>query len=130
MTYVAAANAASESIRDSQVPDVETIHVALELVLHGWSRFAADAVGPTDWDLLGIAVQEVAALFHRRDPIVILLDTQAGEARAAWPATARLVAIIAKHLDEHFHDGPVPGVPSPEWRRAAAVLRSTLGTVS
>src|SRR5687767_2932553 len=130
MTYVEAADQATRTIRETRAPDVDTVHVALELVLHGWSSFTADVTEPTPWDLLGVAVQEVAALFHRRDPIVILLDTHADEAERAWPTTTRLVAAIANHLDEHFFDDLVSGVPRWEWRRAAAVLRSALGAVS
>jgi hypothetical protein len=130
MTYLNAVDSTCRTISEAPGPDVEPVHLGLELVLHGWSTFTAGVTGPTAWDLLGVAVLEVAALCHCRDPIVIVLDTRAREAERAWLATTRLLAAIADHVDEHFFDELVPGVPRWEWRRAAVVLRSALGSVS
>jgi hypothetical protein len=129
MSYVDAASSASDRLALAKARDVDTVHLALELALFGWARWAADASQPWRWDLLGTAVQEVAALFHRRDPIVILLDADADTAGPAWPATTAMVAAIVGHLDRHF-DGDLIDVPRQEWRRAAAVLRSALAAAS
>jgi hypothetical protein len=129
MTYVQAAETATHTIVSAHAADVETVHVALELALHGWAWFATDTTGPIRWDLLGTAVQQVAASFHYRDPIVILVQADADEPERAWHATTRLVAAVAEHIGNYFTGDTLPPLQRRHWRESAAVLRTALGAV-
>jgi hypothetical protein len=130
MTYLHAAETATHTIISAHAADVETVHVAMELALHGWTRFATDATGPIRWDLLGTAVQQVAASFHYRDPVVILVQTDADEPERAWHATTQLVSAVAEHLDNYFTGQTLPPLPRRHWQESAGVLRTALGALS
>ena len=129
MSYIDAAEAATEAITNAHIPEVDTVHVALELVLHGWAKFATDDSGPLGWDQLGAAVQQVAANFHYRDPVVVEVQTGTDDPDRAWIATTRLVSVIADHLEDQFADDVLPPLRRGHWREAVAVLRTARGAV-
>jgi hypothetical protein len=130
MTYIDTAIAVTRTLAIAHTSEADTVHVALELVLHGWERFATDDTGPTRWDLIGTAVLQVAANFHYRDPVVVVVQTDTEDPDRAWLATTRLVSAIADHVDHHFAEHVVPPLRRHHWRDSAATLRTALDGVS